>query len=444
MKCLAVLLLPLLLVAGPLDWPTFRGAGAKGFADNVNLPDQFDGTTGKGIRFKVRIPGLAHSSPVVWGEKLFLTTAVSQDPKANFKPGLYGSGDASTDRSEHQWQVICLNKRTGKILWKHTAFRGKPIDKRHIKSTYANSTPAADGQHVIASFGSQGLFAYTNEGMPLWKKQFGRLDVGAYDLPGYEWGPASSPILHEGRVIVQCDTQGKDFLMAMDAKTGRTLWKTTRDELPSWGTPTVVTSEKHREIVTNGSNFIKGYDLETGKENWRLGGSSKITAPTPVNVNGITIVASGRAPESPIFAIRNGATGDITLGRTESRNRSVAWRHNRRGPYMPTPLIYRGIVYILHNEGIFAAYDLKDGTEHFIQRIPHKGHGFSASPVAADGHIYLPGEDGAILEVEAGKHYRLLRTHEMGEPLMASPAISGNTLFLRGRDHLFAVGKPSP
>ena len=230
MKFLAVLLFPLFLMAGTVNWPTFRGAGAKGFADNVNLPDQFDGTTGKGIRFKVSIPGLAHSSPVVWGEKLFLTTAVSKDPKANFKPGLYGSGDASTDRSEHQWQVICLNKRTGRILWKHTAFRGRPIDKRHIKSTYANSTPATDGQHVIASFGSQGLFAYTNEGTPLWKKQLGRLDVGAYDLPGYEWGPASSPILHDGRVIVQCDTQGKDFLMAMDARTGMTLWKTNRDD----------------------------------------------------------------------------------------------------------------------------------------------------------------------------------------------------------------------
>ncbi|MBT5691249.1 MAG: PQQ-binding-like beta-propeller repeat protein [Opitutae bacterium] len=444
MKCLTLLLIPLLLVAGPVNWPTFRGVGAKGFADNVDLPEQFEGTTGKGIRFKVRIPGLAHSSPVVWGEKLFLTTAISQNPKANFKPSLYGSGDASTDRSEHKWKVICLSKNTGKILWERTACQGNPIDKRHIKSTYANSTPATDGRHVIAFFGSQGLYAYNTEGVLLWQKDLGRMDIGAYDLPGYEWGSASSPILHEGKVIVQCDTQGKDFLMAMDAETGKTLWYTSRNELPSWSSPTVINAENHREIVTNGSNFIMGYDVETGKENWRLGGSSKITAPTPVNADGITIVASGRAPESPIFAIRNGSKGNITLEQKENRNHSVAWRHNRRGPYMPTPLIYRGIVYILHNEGIFAAYDLKNGTEHFIKRIPHKGHGFSASPVAADGQIFLPGEDGTILKMKAGKHYHLLSTHEMGEPLMASPAISGNTLFLRGRDHLFAVGKPSP
>lgn len=423
------------------NWPSFRGEQAAGVGDGPDLPEIMDAESGKGLLYKVRIPGLGHSSPIVWKDRLFLTTAVSEDAEASFKPGLYGSGNASKDRSVHQWKILCLNKNDGKLFWERTATKGKPIDKRHIKSTYANSTPCTDGNVVVAWFGSQGVFAYDLQGKFLWEHKIKRLDVGAYDLPSYEWGPASSPILHRDRVILQVDTQGKDYLIALDAKRGRTIWKTEREELPSWGTPTVVATKGRTELVTNGSNFIKGYDFGTGKELWRLGGSSKITAPTPVHADGITIVASGRAPESPIFAIRNGAKGDISLAKGQSSNTSVAWRHNKRGPYMPSPLIYRDNVYILHNGGIFAAYDLQSGKEHFIRRIPHDGYGFSASPVAADGRVFLPGEDGILLEMAAGDTYKHVRTHKIGEPLMATPAISGGTIYLRGRDHLFAFGR---
>jgi len=237
------------------------------------------------------------------------------------------------------------------------------------------------------------------------------------------------------------DTQGDDFLLCLESKTGKEIWKTPRNELPSWGTPTIVETKDRTEIVTNGSNFIMGYDFETGKELWRLGGSSKITAPTPVHSDGITIVSSGRAPESPIFAIRNGAKGDITLEKKAYKNEFVAWRHNRRGPYMPSPIIYQENVYVLHNGGIFGAYDLKSGEELYIRRIPHNGYGFSASPVAADGRIYLPGEDGIILEMKAGKIMQYVRTHTIGEPIMASPAIAGKSLYIRGKDHLFAFSK---
>lgn len=432
----------LILVSGlQANWPSFRGERANGVAENVDLPEKFDGKTGEGLRFKVRIPGLAHSSPIIWEDRLFLTTAISQDANASFKPGLYGSGDASKDKSVHDWKVLCLNRKTGKVLWEKTAISGKPIDKRHIKSTYANSTPCTDGNVVVAWFGSQGVFGFSVDGELLWSKQLGRLDVGAYDLPSYEWGPASSPILHKGKVIIQVDTQGEDFLLSLDSQTGKELWKTPRYELPSWATPTIVETEDRTEIVTNGSNFIMGYDFETGKELWRLGGSSKITAPTPVHSDGITIVSSGRAPESPIFAIRDGAKGEITLEKKAYKNEFVAWRHNRRGPYMPSPIIYLGNVYVLHNGGIFGAYDLKSGEEHFVRRIPHNGHGFSASPVAADGKIYLPGEDGIILEMKSGKIMQYVRTHTIGEPIMASPAIAGKSLYIRGKDHLFAISK---
>ena len=378
---------------------------------------------------------------MIWGDRLFVTTAVSSERDASFKPGLYGSGEASRDRSVQAWLILCVDKKSGKLLWKKTATQGNPKDKRHLKSSYANSTPATDGEHVVALFGSEGLFCYSTKGEFLWKKDLGRMDVGAYDLPSYEWGGASSPIIHDGKVIVQCDQQKGSFLLAADLKTGKTIWMTPRDELPSWGTPTVYPGKTRAELVTNGSNFIRGYDPATGAELWRLGGSSKITAPTPVYAEGLIIVASGRAPERPIFAIRPGAVGDVTLRNGETSNQFVAWSKTRRGGYMPTPLIYRGQLYVLNNDGLLSCYDLRTGTEHYQERVPHRSFGFSASPVAGDGKIYLAGEDGLVFVLQAGTQLKLLATNPVGEPLMATPALSDGTLYLRGSRHLFAVGK---
>ncbi|HEV3468700.1 MAG TPA: PQQ-binding-like beta-propeller repeat protein, partial [Pyrinomonadaceae bacterium] len=276
------------------SWPSFRGPRAAGVADGQGLPDRWDGKTGENILWRTPIPGLAHSSPVVWGARVFVTSAVSSDPKASFRPGLYGDGDASADRSRHRWVLYALDKRTGKVLWERTAHEGVPVDKRHIKSTYANSTPATDGRVVVAWFGSQGVHAYDLAGRFLWRVDLGRLDLGAYDIPTYEWGPASSPVIWDGLVILQCDTQDDSFILALDADTGKTVWKTERDELPSWGTPTVAETPAGPELVANASNYIRGYDPRTGRELWRLGRSSKITAPTPVFSDGLFVVASGR------------------------------------------------------------------------------------------------------------------------------------------------------
>ncbi|MGI9239724.1 MAG: PQQ-binding-like beta-propeller repeat protein [Verrucomicrobiales bacterium] len=422
-------------------WPSFRGPFAAGVADGQALPEEWDVESGEGLKFKVAIPGLAHSSPIVWGDRLFLTTAVSSREGATFKPGLYGAGDASADRSVHEWRVQCIDSGSGEILWDQLATEGEPKDKRHVKATYANSTPATDGEHLVAMFGSEGLFAYTVEGEFLWKLDLGRIDVGAYDIPSYEWGSASSPIIYEGKVIVQCDQQERSFILAADVKTGKVLWRTERDELPSWGTPTICRGEGRAELVTNGSNFIRGYDPDSGKELWRLGGSSKITAPTPICADGLMIVASGRHPERPVFAIRPGASGDISLDPGVTGSDHIAWSLTKRGGYMPTPLAYRGRLYVLNNGGQLGCYDLQDGAEHFYERVPHRAHGFSASPVAADGRIYLPGEDGLVFVLQAGDEMKLLSTHTVGEPLMATPAIAGGTLFLRGEKHLFAIGK---
>lgn len=424
---------------GAGHWPSFRGAEAAGVAQNQNLPDRWNPATGENMLWRATIPGLAHSSPIVWGETLFVTSAISSRTDATFKPGLYGDGDASEDRSEHRWMLYAVDKRTGKIRWERAAAQGAPKNKRHIKSTYASSSPATDGRIVVAWFGSQGIYAYDFDGGLRWSVDLGRVDMGAYDIPSYEWGPASSPIVWNGLVIVQCDTQADSFLIALSAETGETVWKTDRNELPSWGTPTVVTTAAGAELITNASNFVRGYDPETGRELWRLGGSSKITAPTPIFANGLHIVASGRAPERPLFAIRPGARGDLTLPNGETANAHVVWSKTGRGSYMPTPLAYRGILYVLANNGVFDAYDIATGREIYRQRLPLVGSGFSASPVAADGKIYLSNEDGEMLVVEAGETFTLVATNSMGETLMATPAISEGVMYVRGASTLFAI-----
>jgi outer membrane protein assembly factor BamB len=422
------------------SWPSFRGLEASGVAEGQDLPDRWDPVTGANILWRAPLPGLAHSSPIVWGDLVFVTTAVSSRGDASFKPGLYGDGDASSDRSAHRWMLYALDKRTGRVRWEQVAAEGEPRNARHIKSTYASASPATDGRIVVAWFGSHGIHAYDMSGSRRWQVDLGRVDMGAYDIPSYEWGPASSPIIWNGLVIVQCDTQADSFLLALDAESGEVVWKTDRDELPSWGTPTIVTTPAGPELVTNASNFVRGYDPRTGRELWRLGGSSKITAPTPIFSGNLHIVASGRAPERPVFAVRPGARGDLTLGQGEDHSPQVAWSKTGRGSYMPTPLAYRGQLYVLANNGVFDAYDLATGKEIYRQRLPVVGSGYSASPVAADGKIYLSSEDGDILVIEAGPVFKLLATNTMGETLMATPALSEGVMFVRGSATLFAIG----
>ena len=430
-----------LSASGPAAWPGFRGPAASGVADGVRLPERWNVETGENVRWRVAVPGLAHSSPIVWGNRVFVTTAISTQPSATFKPGLYGEGTASQDRSVHRWVVMAIDTATGRTVWQQTAYEGTPREKRHIKATYANATPATDGRYVVAFFGSQGLYAFDMAGKPLWRKDLGVLNTGAYDLPEYEWGTASSPIIYKDLVIVQCDTQDESFVLAADIRTGRTVWKTVRTELPSWGTPTVVPARAGRpaELVTNASNYIRGYDPDTGEERWRLGGSSKITAPTPVFSDDLIVVASGRAPERPIFAIRPGARGDITPGSGQASTAQVAWHKTGRGSYMPTPLIYDGLLYVLLNQGLLDAYALATGEDVYRERIPHQGSGFSGSPIAADGRLYLSSEDGEVFVIKAGRTFELLGRYSMGEPLMATPALAGDAMYVRGERHLTAV-----
>ncbi len=398
-------------------------------------------TTGENILWKASIPGLGHSSPIVWGNVLFVTSAISEKQGATFKPGLYGDGDASDDRTPQQWTITALDKKTGKVLWNRVAHSGVPHNKRHIKSTYASGTPATDGRIVVAWFGSEGVHAYDVAGNFRWKVDLGRVDMGAYDIPTFEWGPASSPIIWNDLVIVQCDTQADSFLIALNALTGQTVWKTERDELPSWGTPTVIDTPAGPELVTNASNFVRGYDPRTGKELWRLGRSSKITAPTPIAAGGLMVIASGRAPERPVFAVRPGARGDITPPTGATSSEGLAWSKTGRGSYMPTPIAYDGLLYVLANNGLFDAYRIETGDEVYRQRLTHPGSGFSASPVAADGKIYLANEDGDMLVVTAGPDFKPIATNTMGEFLMATPALSEGVMYVKSASTLWAIGR---
>jgi outer membrane protein assembly factor BamB len=395
-------------------WPQFRGRHAAGVGDGVHLPDTWNAPKGQGLLWKTRIPGLAHSSPVVWGEQVFVTTAISSRPDATFKPGLYGAGTASEDTSVHKFQVLSLDRRTGKVQWARTAYEGPPREKRHIKATYANASPATDGRHVVALFGSQGLYAYDVDGNLKWKRDLG---------------------------IVQCDQQEGSFLMALRLKDGETVWRTEREELPSWATPTVYLGPGAPELVTNAPNFIRGYDPRTGRELWKLGRSSKITAPTPVFDGDLIVVMSGRRPNAPIFVLKAGAKGDITLPEGATSGGNVVWTRENAGSYMPTPLVYGGHLYVLKNQGILTCYDLRSGQQRYETRLPDVASGFSASPVAADGKIYLPGEDGDVLVVKAGPQFELLARNPMGQPLMATPAISGGMMLVRAEHDLFAVGR---
>ena len=427
------------------SWPSFRGPQASGIADEQHLPDRWNVGTGEHILWRSRIPGLAHSSPIVWGNRLFVTSAISSRGRATFKTGPYGGGDASDDTSPHQWMLYALDTADGRIVWQRTVAEGQPRDKRHVKSTYASATPATDGRVVVAWFGSQGLFAYTVDGKLLWKVDLGRVSVGAAEAAAIEWGPASSPVFWEDLVIVQVDTHDDSFLIAVSVETGEQVWKTNRDEIPSWSSPTVVTTAKGAELIVNGGNFARGYDPRTGRERWRIVTGSPIATPTPISASGLSIVTSGgMGSPRPLAAVRHGADGVVAPAEsaaTATGVAHVAWTLRGRGSFTPTPLAYRGLLYLVANNGVLDAYDVQSGAEVYRVRVPEIGSGFSASPVAADGKLYLCNEDGAIAVVAAGRTFRHIATNDMGQPIMATPALSRGTLFVRTMNDVFAIGR---
>ena len=424
-------------------WPSFRGPNASGVSDGHPTLVKWNAPSGESVLWKTPIPGVAVSSPVVWGDRVFVSTAVSSDPHATIRTGLYGDVEPSSDLSRHSWRLVALDKRTGKVLWERVAHEGVPRTKRHPKSSQASPTPVTDGRHVVVSFGSEGLYTYDVDGKLLWKRDLGVLNAGWFYDPDYEWGVGSSPIIWKSSVIVQCDIQKNSFIAAFDVATGQPLWRTKREEIPSWSTPAIYEGNGRAELVTQGKNFTRGYDPSTGQELWRLAGNSEITIPTPIIGANLIIVTNGYRGVQPIYAIKPGAKGDITLKGEQTQSEFIAWSTKRGGPYIPTPLIYRDQLYVCSNNGVLSAYDARTGQRLYQERLGGTGGSFSASPVAADGKIYLASEDGDVFVVKAGPTYELLATNSMGEALMATPAISEGLIIIRGLRDVFAIGQPT-
>lgn len=423
-----------------VEWPSFRGPSASGVSEGGSAPVRWSVARSEGILWKTRIPGLGHSSPVVWGDKIFVTSAIGPAEDAPLKVGLYGDIAPVPEEGSHRFMVYCLDKATGKILWERAAFTGPPRIKRHTKSSHANPTPATNGRHLIVFFGSEGLYAYDMQGQPLWKVDLGTLDSGYYQVPQAQWGFGSSPVIHEDRAIVQCDVQGGGFLAAVGLSDGKEIWRTKRDDVPTWSTPTVHRVGARTQVVANGWKRIAGYDAATGQEMWWMRGGGDIPVPTPVVAHGLIFISNAHGGSAPVYAIRTEAAGEIRTEEGSASRALLAWSDQRAGAYMQTPLVYGDQLYICRDNGQLTVFDAKAGGVLHKQRLGSGDSGFTASAVAGDGKLYYTSESGEVFVVKAGPAPEVLATNDLGEVAMATPALSEGALYFRTRRHLIAVG----
>ena len=420
------------------NWPSFRGERALGIAEHAQTPSAWNLETGRNVAWKLAIPGLAHSSPIVWGDRIYLTTAISADPNTVLQFPLVGSLDERTDVSKHQFRLLAIEKDTGKIVWDKLAYEGEPHVSRHPHNSYAAATPATDGKHIVAFFGSEGLYAFDLNGKLLWKQEVGILDQAAFDVPEYKWGYASSPIIYKNLAIVQCDQIKGSFIEAFDVDSGKLVWRADRPgAIPSWATPGIYEGKTGPELIANGAEYIRGYDPLTGKELWTVRGTSMISVPTPFAVDDLIYVFTGYSRYvQPIYVIKPGSRGDITPPKN-TPTQNIAWTMNG-APYLNTPVVSGEYLYVMGNTGVLAVYRARTGEKIYQQRLS-SGSYFTSSPVVANGKIYFTSEDGDVFVVKAGAQYELLAHNNMDDVAMATPAISGNTLLYRTQHHLIAL-----
>ena len=417
------------------EWPQFRGPGALGTADGANLPDRW--STTDNVLWKQAIPGRGWSSPIVWGDKIFVTTCVNTGESEKPTKGLYFGGNRpKPPESPHQWKVYCLNTASGSVVWEKTVHEGVPAQSLHVKNSYASETPVTDGERVYAYFGNLGVWCFDLEGREVWSKRF------EPHATRFGWGTAASPVLYEGKLYIVDDNDEKSFIVAFDAKTGEEAWRTDRDEKSNWATPYVWKNDQRTEIITPGTGKVRSYDLD-GKLLWEFSGMSSITIPTPFSKFGMLYVSSGYVMDKlrPLYAIRPGASGDISLKEEETTNEFIAWTQKQAGPYNTSPVIYGDNIYVLYDRGFFSAYDAKTGTEVYKQeRIP-EGRAFTASPWAYDGKIYCLNEDGVTFVIKAGPEFEILHTNSLGDDVMcmATPAVIGDKLLIRTDTQVYCI-----
>ncbi len=436
-----ILVLPLLFftslsgLAADDNWPQLRGAGALGVSDGKNLPTEWN--TSKNVAWQRELPGRGWSSPIVWGDKMFLTTCVSSGQPEEAKKGLYFGGNRlKPPTAEHQWKVICLDLNDGKTRWERTVHKGVPSQSLHIKNSYASETPVTDGRHVYAYFGNVGIFCFDLNGKPVWSKRMRARPTR------YAWGTAASPVLHEDRLYIINDNEAESYLMALDKSSGDEIWRVTRKEKSNWATPYVWVNDQRSEIITPGTGKTRSYDLE-GKLLYEFGGASSITIATPYSKFGLLYVSSGYILDAkkPIWAIRPGATGDISLGKDQTKNDHVLWCQKQAAPYNPTTIIYGEQLYVLLDRGFITSYNALTGKQVYGRKRLPNGRAFTSSPWASDGNLFFLNEFGTTFVVQAGADFRLLQKNELAEEdmCMATPALAGDRLIIRTAERVYCI-----
>ncbi len=420
--------------AGGSNWPQWRGPDGQGVSNEKNLPASWTPTTN--IKWKTAIEGRGHSSPIVWGKKIFLTTSLDGEKIEGRKPGVthkmsdgsdFVHPDAWGADLRHTFKVICIDGTTGKMVWERVAYEGPVQDSAHKKASFASSTPATDGKYVFAFFGSEGLYAYDVNGKQLWKQDLGTLGTASV-------GYGVSPILYKNLVIMLCDDSGgKSFIAAFDKKTGKEAWRVARKTDITWSTPVLVQTGSRTEVVTAAAEAIIAYDPMTGKELWRHKGLASNAVPSPVVSNDLVVITSGY-PAKIALALKAGGTGDVT------GSPQLLWSYNKGTAYVPSPILYGEYVYLMTGNGSITCLDTKTGKMQYEgARVP-KSTTFTASPVAFEGKILLTSEDGETFILKAGPKHEVLATNSVGEPVYASPAIADGLIFIRGAKHLYAIG----
>jgi outer membrane protein assembly factor BamB len=441
-------------------WPQFRGPSGRGISEIDDLPTRWSAT--EHVAWKAAIPGRGWSSPIVWGDQVVVTSAIN--PGA-FKPpstGIFGNDyaaelakqglsdedvlkrvkardiESTEEAGELRYMVYSLDVATGKIRWQHQAHLGAPFGGRHRKNTYASETPTTDGERIYVLFGNVGLFCYTMDGKLLWTHRI-------EPQPRYlDFGTASSPVVHEGRVYLLDDNEASSYLAALDAKTGALVWKVPRTEgnaraASGWSTPFVWVHAARTEIVVIGRTLAISYGLD-GRELWRLRGLTQAN-PTPIDGEGMLFLGTGSQGESnrPLFAVRPGASGDISLNAGETSNEFVAWFDPRAAAYTSSPLVFRGRVYTVNDNGVMAVFDARDGRRVYQARVGGVGNTFSASPWAYGGKIFCLSEDGDTFVLNPGDKYDEVARNSLGEMSLATPAVTRDGLFVRTASAIYRI-----
>ena len=431
------------------NWPQWRGPQATGAAPRANPPVSW--SESKNVKWKVKLPGFGTGTPIVWGEKIFILSAVpgedaggpaaaapAEPPRAESaggegRPGgrQRGGGGLRSEKPtrKHQFVVLCLNRKDGKIEWQKTARDELPHEGHHRDHGFASGSPITDGRHLFAYFGSRGLYCYDLDGSLKWETDLGDMQ----SRNGF--GEGTSPALHGNHLVVNWDHEGEDFVVGLDARTGKEVWRQRRDEPTTWSTPLIVEHAGKLQAVISASNRIRSYDLSSGRPLWHVGGMTANVIPSPVADFGMIYATSGFRG-SALLAIKLGHEGDLT------DSPAIAWKHDKRTPYVPSPLLYGERLYFYSgNDGLLSCFNAKSGQLLIeAERVPELG-GVYASPVGAGGKVFLLGRDGRAVVIKDADKLEVLAQNRLDDRFDASPAVAGNQLFLRGHQHLYCIAE---